>query len=728
MMTITGRAAFLGGIAAAALWASSATAQQANSSDTDASSASGSQLGDIIVTAEKHPSTAQTTPIALNVYDAQTLKNNNVGNVAELSNFSPSINIGQSAGASIITIRGVSSRDVTEIGDPAVAVSIDGIYLQRPTGMNASFYDLERIEVLRGPQGTLYGRNATGGAINIITQKPLLDQDAGYIALDAGNYRTINVDGAVNLPIGDKAAVRASFVSQYNDGYRFNGVSNGDDQNNKGGRLQLLWKPTNRLSMNIGGSYLHMGGTGSVYDGVPLVVGADGIATTRPPSNAYDATHFRLNTAGYLNVNDLLLHGQVDYDFGPATLTYIAGYHRQDYNMSWDNDGQPTKGFIYTRHELTRDFSQELRLASSNKHGLVWQVGGFYFHESFPLNNYFDKLSSSDVPVNVREYHYQVPTTSYAAFGQASYDITDKLRITGGVRYSHDDKRRNGYSYVGSLTQDVDSGTATRTYAIEASHVTTSKVTWHAGLEYQVAPHNLLYAKADTGYKAGGFNNFGFGTYAPETIQAYEIGSKNRFLNNALQVNLSAFYYDYKNQQVAQYVQSVGTTITVNAGVSHMYGGELETNFKPSANDQLDFSAAYLHAKYVDLAVAAGTSNVSLDGNDVIQSPKWTLTAGYQHDFPAFHGTLTPRVQTQYRSAYFLTIYNRPDDRQEAFTRTDVSLTYRPDNTGLSVSAYVHNLENAVVITDASESALYGAVLYQFDAPRTYGMRVQFDW
>jgi iron complex outermembrane receptor protein len=687
------------------------------------------QLAEVVVTAEKQPSEAQSTPISLDVFQAKTLQENGVGNIAELSALDPTINIGQSAGASIITIRGVSSRDTTEIGDSDVAVNIDGIYLQRPTGMNASFYDLSRVEVLRGPQGTLYGRNAVGGVINIITQAPILGSSSGYVSMEEGNYDTTNLDGAVNVPLGDTLVMRASFVSRYNEGYRDNGMAGrGDDEDDRGGRLQFLYKPNDQLHALFGVSYLHQGGTGSVYDGVPLTFDADGSVATRAPTSAYSATHFPLNTAGHLNVDDLLAHAQIDYDFGSAILTYIGGYHRQDYQSTWDNDGQATKGYLYTRNELTNDLSQEIRLASANKNGFVWQVGAYYFHEAFPLNNYFDLLDSSNVPVNLREYHYHVPSTSYAAFGQISYDITGKLRVTGGTRYSHDDKQRTGYSYVGSLTQNVNSGTAVRAYAIERSHVTSSKVTWLAGLDYKLSPWNLLYGKVETGYKSGGFNNFGLGTYAPETLTDYEVGSKNRFFHDTMQVNLSGFYYDYRDQQVSEYVAALGNTAIVNAGVSHIYGSELETIAKLTANDQLDFSAAYLHARYVSLEVANGSSNLSLNGNETIQSPEWTLTGAYQHTFYALGGTLVPRVQSQYLTSYYLTINNNPDDRQRAFTRTDLSLTYRPANVNLSVQAYVRNIENSVVISDASQSGVYDAVLYQFDPPRTYGVQAQFNW
>ncbi|WP_068085289.1 TonB-dependent receptor [Novosphingobium rosa] len=721
MQTST-RNILLAGAGALALLPQLAVAQTAP----EAAAEPTSGIHDIVVTATKRETNSQSTPIALNVFGAEQLKQNGVSNINELGAFAPTVNIGQSAGASIITIRGISSRDTTEIGDPAVAVNIDGIYLQRPTGMNAAFYDIARVEVLRGPQGTLYGRNATGGAINIISQAPT-SKNEGYAMFEGGNYGTTNGEIAINRRLSDDLDMRVSGVVHNNDGYRQTGNGTRAEQNvNQGGRIQFKYHPGSRLTATFGASYMHIGGEGTAYLQMPTQT-VNGVDVTRPPSTAYGATHFSLNTPGHLNIQDVMLHGQIDYDLGPATITSITGYHRQRYINNWDADGSDSKGFNYSRNELTADASQELRLSSNNKHGFVWQIGGFYFHEAFPLNNFFYKNATNGTPVAIREYHNSVPSESYAFFGQASYDLTSKLRVTGGVRYTHDSKSRVGPDYIGSLTQNVDNG-ATRTYSYDNSHVASSKVTWHAGLDYQIDSAHLLYAKADTGYKAGGFNQFGYGNYAPETLTAFEGGSKNRFLDNKLQVNLSGFYYNYKNQQVNQYVAAVGTTITVNAGVSHMYGGEAEFIAKLSDDDQFDATAAYLHAKYVDLAVANGTVNQSLAGNDVIQSPKWTLGAGYQHTFHLLGGTLVPRVQTQYRTKYFLTIYNRANDRQDAFTRTDLSLTYKPEGGRWTAQAYVHNLENSVVITNAAASATYGGVLYQFDAPRTYGARLTYNW
>lgn len=695
-------------------------------------------LNDIVVTAQKRESTAQKTAAAIAVYTSDQLKKSGVADVASLATISPSVNIGASSGASFIAIRGVASRDFTEIGDPAIAVSIDDIYIQRPTGINAGFYDLERIEVLNGPQGTLYGRNATGGAVNILTKKPS-DKFEGYILGEIGNYKTINVDGAVNVPLGDTVSARASFVSRYNKGYRDNGpAGRGDDTDVQGGRLQLLFKPTDRLKILLSADQMYLGGTGAVYDGVPLT-SVGGVVTTRPKTSAHAATHFDLNTVGKFDTTNTRLVGRVDYDLDVATVTSITGFMRQDLFYKWDNDGQavvsvqPNRNFIFTRDELSKDFSQELRIASNNKSGFLWQGGVFYFREDLDLTNLFD-VQPAATPINIREYHYNVITKSYAAFAQVGYDIVDALRLSAGIRYTHDSKHRSGPSFVQASPATLPvaaGGTGVRIFSVDNTKDSWSKVTWHVGADYTLSPRNLLYAKVDSGYKSGGFNNFGLGSYDPETLIAYEVGSKNRFLDNALQLNANAFLYDYKDQQISQLDGATGNTLIVNAGKAEIYGAEVEAIALATPADQVNVSVSYLHARFKDFCTArsaAGVCTSSFAGNTLIQSPTWSINAGYQHVFSVFGGDLTARVQTQYRSDQWMSFFNRATEKQKAYTRTDLSLEYSPDGAAWSIQGYVRNLENSVVLTEAAQSGLYNAIRSTYAPPRTYGARLNYKW
>lgn len=347
----------------------------------------------IMVTASKLVSNVQETSIAMDVMGASDLLERGVNDVSQIQSIAPGVQIGTSATATIVTVRGVSGRDTTEIGDPAVAINVDGIFLQRPSGMNAAFFDLDRIEVLRGPQGTLYGRNATGGVINIISKRPDFDV-GGYASVTLGNYNTINGEGAFNLPLSDTLALRASFSSKNHDGFRNNSQSawtdtpelnipgvggpenrvtvRGDDEDSQGARLQLLYDDGDNLSVLVSATKIQQGGNGPVIAGYP---------TTRenPPTSASEAKNFALSEPGDFKLDRTTLLTQVDYDFGFATATYLFGSAKLDVDHLYDNDGTESGvGYDFLRGEYSTDISHELRFSSNSDSDFSWQFGAFF--------------------------------------------------------------------------------------------------------------------------------------------------------------------------------------------------------------------------------------------------------------------------------------------------------------------------------------------------------------
>jgi iron complex outermembrane receptor protein len=246
----------------------------------------------------------------------------------------------------------------------------------------------------------------------------------------------------------------------------------------------------------------------------------------------------------------------------------------------------------------------------------------------------------------------------------------------------------------------------------------------------------MLYAKFDTGYKAGGFN-FGGSAYAPETVKAYEVGSKNRFLDNTLQLNVAAFYDDYTDQQVATYTflaTGQPVQLTQNAGASRNYGAEAELLYRIPVIGTLNFSADYLHARYTNFLSVADPSdpkasgNVQLAGNQPPQAPTWSFGMGLEHSWEVAGGSLTGRIQSKAQSSYYFSFYNFPDTRQTGYTMSDAFLIYQPDAGHWKVTAFVRNLENSVVFKDAEESQYAVAYAYEFYPPRTYGGRVEYSW
>jgi len=691
------------------------------------------QLEEVVVTAEKRSTTEQKTAIAMSVIDATTLKSNGVGNLKDLTNVAPSVSFAQQNASVIVGIRGVSSRDVT---NPAVSLSMDGFYTQQPTGLNASIFDLERVEVLRGPQGTLLGRNATGGSVDIITAKPAMDF-AAYLTGETGNYGTLNSTGMINVPVSDKLQLRAAFQTRDHDGYRKNPAgSDGDDEHSKAARLHIAFQPTERLSGLVTLEYSKIDDVGPVVQGVAQRYTASGAIDLSRPSIPNDGRSFSVPAGGYENGETKGVRWNATYDLGVAQLTYLGGFRRLDYerlNTLGALYGSARQNLSYNSHDKTDTWNHEVRLTSKGDSHLFWQVGGFYFHEKnngyTTFQDYRNSATLLEAPTNIFIYDYPNDVAkAKAVFGQVAYNLTDTLKIEGGVRYTKDNRSREGYATLASLGAYLATGALNYTTTPQNVEASSSKVTYHGGLNWQLTPSNLLYGKIDTGYKAGGFNELT--TYDPETITAYEVGSKNRFFDNRFQLNVDAFYYAYKNQQVTQFLPSSANSTIVNAGESEYYGVEAEGVAMLTPVDRFNLYAAYIHAEYKDFAVANGASNLQLAGNIPPQAPRWTFNAGYQHDFDVFGGVLTARAQTHYESKTYFTVYNYEADSQPAYFRSDATITYKPDGGKWQLEGYVRNIENTLVLSNAQNpaSSTYLAYRYQYQAPRTMGVKLTVNW
>ncbi|MCX7285543.1 MAG: TonB-dependent receptor [Novosphingobium sp.] len=684
--------------------ASSALAQEAANANQGA-------LGEIVVTAEKREGTAQKTPIAMTVASGAQLISSGVTDVNGLTNIAPTLNIAQNNQNMLITIRGVSSRDYTETGNPAVALSTDNFYLQNGTALNVGFFDLERVEVLRGPQGTLYGRNATAGAINIQTAKPK-DIVEGNFALEYGYKNALIAEGMFNVPLNEAFKLRAAFSVHQRDAYRDNGslrstsglvTKGGNDDVSQAARIHLAYEPSGSpFTALVTGEYTHVGGVGAVLKGIPYSDVVNG------ELKLGDDRKWELNNQGYIDLTIKNARWNFNYDAGPVTLSYFGGYRDQDLRRGNDQDGGTAQNFAFPTSGSTETQNHELRLASNLSGPFGFQTGLYYFKEQGQALTYFQVLGGA-TPFNFYTFDYDTGSRSYAAFGQAWYQVTPDLKIEAGARYTKEKKTQVGFNNIAGTVTNVN------------ARYEGGKDTYHLGVNWQATPDNLVYAKFDSGFKAGGFQN-GF-TFGPETIRAYEAGIKNRFLGRSLQVNLSGFLYDYVDLQVQQNDPVTAISRIFNAGKARIYGGELETTWRASDADQLDLSVAYLHSRYTDFL----TGGVQYAGNELPQAPAWSLSGGYSHDFQVGDGKVTARVQSRYQSRSFFSFRNINTEKQDAYSKTDLLLTYTPESRkGLSLSAYVRNIEDSVILTTSEEAGYAGGYLVQFADPRTWGVRVNY--
>lgn len=722
-----------------------------------------SGLAEIVVTAQRRSENLQKTALAVSAVGGEQLQSANISQPQDLSKLVPALKLSSGGGnGTQVTIRGVGNFAGNAYSEPAVAINLDGVYLARSGGPNGLFYDLERVEVLKGPQGTLYGRNATAGAINVITRKPddVLSAEGTFTV---GNYDLVRGEAAVNVPIADGAALRVAGVVTRRDGYFSDGYS---DDRSESIRAQLKLDPTDRLSILLSSDYTHVGGqgTGGViapyldkdnpYRG-PSKDGTNDILTGASLAISGGANPNllpKLADDGYIDMDNWGVSATIDYDLGGARLTVIPAYRRSENNYL-----HYAAGFPIVTHELSKATSVEVRLGSSDETAIKWLVGGYYFDEA--LN--FDLFANQGVAFN--RTIPDLKTRSYAAFGQLTYSLTDTLRVTGGARYTSERKSQSGVNggplptiptgYPGTPESFYNLACAPYDAAEGVCYggldgvVKNTKVTWKGGLEYDAGARSLIYANVATGFKAGGFYaSLAPNTFKPETLTAYTIGSKNRFLDNSLQLNFEGFYWVYKDKQITHLgpiLPGGFGLITENAGKADIYGAEIELLWQPAPSDKFSANLQYLHSRYSDFSYSQSTTTgvpnttcpttpvtgaaaviVDCSNRAVSLSPKWTLNANYVHSFDFDNGSsIDAQLGTQIQSSYWVGEEYLEGQYQKASMVSNASVTWRAPNDRFSIAAFVDNIEDRTIKSGSFVQPVLGSTFAILRAPRTYGLR-----
>jgi iron complex outermembrane recepter protein len=704
-------------------------------------------LEEVVVTAENRSISAQRVPITLDLVTGRNIQKQGVTDLLQLQNIAPSMNIVTNTIFNQINIRGVGSNDgANEMSDQAVTVGIDGEYLNRPVALNAAMFDLDRVEVLKGPQGTLYGRNATAGAVNIIAKKPTQNREV-ELGANVGNYKTLKLNGAVNLPLGKIAAIRLAGLLSKHDGYRDGGEKIGriDNGNFWAARAGLDINPVKNLNIYLAGEINKTDQQAPAQYGVALGNIAELKNTVPRTWTTTLPDDFPVATAGFMKINQQAIRGKLGYNFGNVQLTYSGGIRKADMSGY-----QPLNGFVPETFSFHNDLSyntqsHELRLNGESAK-LNWQVGGFYGKENQDVRRGLFLPSAAgafggQVPF-LNFFFRDVTSTSSAVFGQATYNISEKFGLTLGLRNTSDKKTRSGadlasapfgpptiirFFYPNVPTSPTQAGM--KPLAGVMLENSWNQTTWTAGMEYKADANKMIFGKVSRGYKAGGFDNIG--EYDPESLIAYEVGTKNKLVENKLKLNVSLFHYQYTNQQVSVFINTAVGGGIKNAGESSVTGLDIETEYAISKNDRIRLTANYLDAKFKTLRIftnitvggAAATEQI-LDGNRPVQAPKITFTGRYDHDFKIGSGTLNTGIQTLFKSDYYLQPYNLAMDKQESYTKTDVNFTYTTGNGKFDIGFYAQNLEDNRIKTYAS---LNGGTIniynWIFGSPRLMGLQ-----
>ncbi|WP_374570298.1 TonB-dependent receptor [Phenylobacterium sp.] len=672
------RAALLAATAGAALAAATGAAAQTGGSADHAR-----ELGEVVVTASRREASVRDTPIALSAYGGDQLEKEHVETFSALVTQSPNIQLGTSGANTNIAIRGIGTNLQTAGNDPGVAFHVDGIYVPDTAIALASLFDVNRVEVLRGPQGTLFGRNATGGAVNVISNTPTASPAFG-------------LDASVGAPVGEHVAMfasgpinaagtllgRAAVQQTYRRGAVENVAPGGPDRlegkNNYGGRLQLEWRPTADFSARLLADYQKSDETGPAYYlvgtpnadlGLPALLSNTFIAT--PSDDRIAVTH------GAANLMEKGVALFVDWKIVGGDLR--ATVSRRHTKVYTENDGDGTAvDFDSTIFDQSRDTTYaELLYSSDADRRFSYILGANYIDDS-ETQAIAVPVIYLPAPVTITG---DVDTRSAAVFGHAEYKLTDAWKVFGGARMSRDKKRlTESNNFIGALTQSDR----------------WSKPTFEIGTSYEFSSTSTGYLKYATGYKSGGYSAGGLApAFAPETSKMWELGLKGAYFDGRLEANLALFRTSYQNLQVNQVV-GVLSQVT-NAAAATINGAEIELVQHVTPEFRIAFDGGWLDARFdrfiTEDSARPALGTLNLEGNRLPQAPEFTAGIGpvYSHVL-GDGGELTLAARYDWKSRVYFSEFNLPLISQGASGRVNAYATYEAPGGRWRFGLYGRNL------------------------------------
>ncbi|PZU75328.1 MAG: TonB-dependent receptor [Rhizobium sp.] len=693
-------------------------------------------IADIVVTANRRSETVQRSSLAIEVIGAEALRG--VSQASDLSAITPGVQIANAGNITQAYIRGVGSFVATGRQENAVAFSIDGVYLQTGTMISPAMFDLERVEVLKGPQGTLYGRNATAGAINLISASPKFDEIGGYVGAEGGNYDLRRFNGALNIPINDTLAVRAAFQKSDRDGYFTDGTN---DEDSLVGRLKLLWQPSPAVRIGLTLEAGDMGGRGASTARLPVIDGNPWIGALDPRRLPFITPPLPLIQPSYDNT----LYSatlQVDIDLPFATLTAIPAYRHEHYDQLTYGPG-----YRFTEDTKTVQKSLEVRLGNQTPE-LKWVIGGYVLDVDQALD--YEVANAALLQANKIFIPGQA-TKTYAFFGELTYSLSDRLRAIAGLRYSNEKNRGDGTNNAAAYRGNSPAylpGVESGDFPFSAS-VKASALTYRTGLEFDVTQSSMLFATVSRGFKGGGWFPDRAGaldTFKPEKLDAFELGSRNRFLDNRLQLNLEGFYWKYHDQQQAYVgVTSLGipALITTNAGSSTIYGANVDLVWRLSDHDTFRGSVEYLHARYdtflrntpapalagslCSTRPASSGFTIDCSGVRLQRAPRFTGSAGYEHIFEINGGAkIVAGADMTFGTGRYLTLDFNPQSFDKGYALFNADLAYFAPQDRWSITTYIQNIGKTAFATGGGINV--GNLNATINAPRTYGVRARYNF
>ncbi len=698
-----------------ALFGGAALAQQSGTVSDSA------KLEEVLVTASKTgENSIQKTPIAVTAISADSLENAHAGDVHDLAQLVPGLQVAQTDAFAQIFVRGVGSNNVFNGSDPSVTVHVDGVYYARPFMQFADFLDVERVEVLRGPQGTLYGRNSVGGTVNIISREPGNTFDAA-VSASAGNYSLLDNMIYLSGPIaGDVVTASIAAAHSEHDAYRKNIVASGndvDDLESDAVRGQVRVRLGDRVVATTRADYASRD-----QDIV-------GFSMLRQPFNAttnsilgnYDKVALDLPNHAVVRLWGVSEDIAADLT-DSLQLRSVTSYRESELRAVEDGDATNESRTEVRLGERQHQFSEELNLVGRFDR-LETIVGLFYFTERV------HSASSVTLPLNglLADFKPITDTEALGVFAQGTYHFTDQWSLTLGARYSDETKEFDQRIVRYNTGTGAVLGAPISYHGERSFNSTTPKVS----LNWSPTDTLMLYAGATRGFKSGGFNFNSANPrqgFDPETLWSYEAGLKSELLDRRVRLNLTAFRYDYKDLQVNGFI-AVGQTDIVNAATAKVDGAELELAAIPIESLRLSANVAWLDAKYERYpnAPVPGGGSIDASGNRLNYAPEWSasLSAQYTHDLSS-GAALYLRSAYSWKDDAFYTPINSSIVGQEAYGVVDASLGYRSPQEQWDIELYGRNLSDEQYLTNVYTASAVPAGIP--GAPRTYGVRVRWKY
>ncbi|TDG15435.1 TonB-dependent receptor [Seongchinamella unica] len=743
-------------------------------------------LEEVIVTATKRSESIQDVPLAITALSGEFVNKVNLDDVKDLVSFTPGVT-GNSQDSFIdaISVRGIRTQDFGVGGDPSTAFFKNDLYEGRNGSAVTSLYDIDRAEILRGPQGFLFGRSSIGGAFSVHTKRAEVGGgNSGYVDLDVGERDRLAVEGAVNLPLTDHMATRLAGYYSEEDGFAKNFYPGSDDliEHEK---WALRWSTTyerDRLGVYGTVEYEEREQSGSVYRAIDKGDIWDafnenlGGVELRGSDEDIDSDQF----AGDNDDADILTLGlRIEYDFDFATLTSNTGYKDHDYFYMEDYDGTPLNINNYGQDQEGDYFQQELRLTSNSEGPLNWYAGASYYKEDIDVvfnsigaedyfcqyygNYYYPGNDFSGCQDLYDYYEYDFTPNpegllhesgrvkgeyeGWATYVNLDYYITKNLDLEIGVRYTEDEKDFS----TNVPTPDSDLG-AYWFYGFSTAEPLRKKeswddTTWRGLLKWSISDDAMLFASYTQGYKSGGFGSFSvvdangvapdFGTtdlsredgylpdtFEPETADSYEIGYKDTLFNGSTNIDLTAFYYEYEDLQILYY--DGGASLVDNVGEVEAWGVEGSVTAALNDNFTLYMAAGYLDSEANKLQIICGSDEC--EGSPLFWAPEWSAAFMLDAYFPMGNGAITGSLEAFYEDEKGGDWTGIPENYIDAFTEVAARIGYTSNN-GWHIEAYVENLTDE--FTWDGQNANGGVLPSHFfgpKRPRTFGMRVGMTW